>query len=621
MVTASSIHLIGGTWELFNVNLVIKDSQLKNYKLVFSNNLKHRNNETTNGFNLTFINTFYSYPEFIGSKPLIKIINSNALFANTTITNVHGSRSNYSAIIYASLNSKLKLNNCKVEIVEKVIFVTMFNFTTIHIEKCILKNNKDMALFRSQGDCHIVVAASVFAENRLPGTFFVVLNNTKIDIFNSPFHTNGIELLSGEYYINANISNSKYVRNNIKWGPIVKLFYYCYMSVEKCKFFSNAAESFSVSIYVDYHVCLTVRDSLFFNNTGGTSSSLTVARHSSAYIHNVHFASNSAVQGSSISLDGQAKVYIKYSTFHGDIVGPAVYASPGGDLLFENCLFANHSSSADSLIEMHSSKLRMINCTINNNKMGINGGIVQATTSIITIQKCQFYYNSGRYGSFFFLSQMSRMTLQSSVLQDNTGSIGGCLYVTDSVIQVTDTIFINNKAVIQGGAIAGERYNVTIQNSNFTNHSAGMGGVLFMVNGTLIANNSVFENNMAPWESGAVIYKIFTGDIILNNYLLNMNAAKSGTIWNYYGDNSIMRLSNTSCTICTNCSFCLFFVVKIGHKLTVYTSKFNIDNKKIQISSSDSNFITDAVKNNFITAEGDKIHWMELPFASGRTTT
>ena len=96
---ASSINLTGGIWELFNVNLIINDGQLKNYKLVFSNNLKHRNNETTNGFNLTFVNTYYSYPQFTGLNPLIQIINSNALFANTTITNVHGSRSNYSAII------------------------------------------------------------------------------------------------------------------------------------------------------------------------------------------------------------------------------------------------------------------------------------------------------------------------------------------------------------------------------------------------------------------------------------------------------------------------------------------------------------------------------------------
>ena len=619
---ASSINLTGGTWELFNVNLIIKDGHLKNYKLAFSNDLKHRNNETTNGFNLTFVNTFYSYPEIIGSNPLIQIINSNALFANTTIRNVHGS--SYVPVIVANLNSKLKFSNCKVsEIVEEGIFVLTFNFTTIYIENCIIKNNTVGSLFQSQGDCHTVVEGSAFAESRLPDTYlgsvFAVSNNSKIDIFNSTFHTNEVQFLWGEFYMRANISYSKYVGNTIKNMAAVKLFYHCYLSVENCDFFNNAAESLPVSIVVDYNVTLTVRDSSFFNNTGGTSSSLAVSR-SSAYIHNVRFGSNSAVQGSGISLFGQAKVYVKQSTFYGDIVGPSVYASPGGDLIFENCLFVNHSSSADSLIEIHSSKLRMINCIINNNKMGINGGIVQATTSIITIQKCQFHYNSGRYGSLFFLSRMSRITIEGSVLQDNTGSIGGCLYVTDSDLQVIDTIFINNKAVIQGGAIAGERYNITIQNSNFTNHSAASGGVIFMLNGTKMANNSVFENNTSPGGSGAVVMKSYNGDLVFDNCLLNMNVAPWGTIWNYYDDNSIMRLSNTNCTLCKNCYSCLCFVVKDGYNLTVYTSKFNIDYEKIHISSSDSNFITEALKNKLITTDGDKIHWKELPFASGKTT-
>ena len=199
--------------------------------------------------------------------------------------------------------------------------------------------------------------------------------------------------------------------------------------------------------------------------------------------------------------------------------------------------------------------------------------------------------------------------------------IGGCVYITDSAIIVVETTFRNNKAVIQGGAVAGERYNVTIQDSTFTNHSARMGGVIFITNGTLMANNSFFENNTSPGGCGAVVYKMTTGDLILNNCLLSMNAAELGTIWNFYDDNSILRLSNTNCTTCTNCHFCLYFVVKDDYKLTIYTFNFNINNEKIHLSSSDSNFVTEALNDKLITAEGEEIHWKELSFASGRTTT
>ena len=95
-----------------------------------------------------------------------------------------------------------------------------------------------------------------------------------------------------------------------------------------------------------------------------------------------------------------------------------MYASPGGDLLFENCMFANHSSSADSLFEMHNSKLKMIDSVVDNNKMGIRGGIIQATTSIVTIQRCQFLHNSGRFGALFFLSRMSKLTIETSTFAE-----------------------------------------------------------------------------------------------------------------------------------------------------------------------------------------------------------
>ena len=133
-MSASSTNLTGGKWEFFNVNLIIKDCHLKNYKLVFSNNLKYRNNETINGFNLTFINTYYSYPEYIGGNPLIQIINSNALFVNTTITHFHPNDNG--AIIFATLNSQLKMSHCNVsEIVGMVQLVNIFNFSIIHHRK------------------------------------------------------------------------------------------------------------------------------------------------------------------------------------------------------------------------------------------------------------------------------------------------------------------------------------------------------------------------------------------------------------------------------------------------------------------------------------------------------
>ena len=347
---------------------------------MFSNDMKQLNDETMNGFNLTFINSYYSYPEYIGSEPLIQIKNSNALFVNTTITNVNArNRSKSLSLINATLNSKLKFINCNIsDITLAATFVSIFNFSRLYIVECTIENNEAHTLFFGQENCESIVHKSNFTKNRSPknnyGPCFAALNNTKVQIFGSTFHDNEVHFLWGQFYIDLNISNSKYVRNSIKSKSLVNLYYLCYMTVEKCQFISNLAESQPVSLSVNYHTDLTVRNSLFFNNSGGISASLLVS-HSSAYIDNVSFVSNSAIQGSCITVISRGTVHVKNSTFYGDLLRPAVYSSPEGYLIFENCTFYNQSSPADSLMTIQNSKLKMINCKINNNKMGIKGGI------------------------------------------------------------------------------------------------------------------------------------------------------------------------------------------------------------------------------------------------------
>ena len=591
---------------------------------MFSNDMKNLNNETRNGFNLTFVNTYYSYPQYKGSKHLIQIINSNALFINTTIRNVNAHNV---SLVSAGLTSKLQFMKCDISNITldlAVPIVSIFNFSVLYIVECTFENNEAHTLFHSQEYCENIIHRSIFTKNRTPnnnhGPCFAVLNNTKVQIFNTTFHKNEMQFLWGEFYIDVNISNSKYVQNVIKSKALISLYYRCHLTIEHGNFISNLAESQPVSLNVNYYTTLTVRNSLFFNNSGGTSASLLVS-DSSAYIDNVSFESNSGIQGSCISVISRGKVHVRYSTFSGGVFGPAVYASPGGDLTFEKCTFINQSSPADSFMKIQNSKLKMIDCTIDNNKMGITGGIAQATKSIITVQKCEFRKNKGRYGTLFSLSRMSIMTIEDSTFQHNTGSMGGCIFFKDSTIQISTTIFDNNKAVVQGGAIAGERCNLTVRNSNFTNHIAGLGGVIYMMNGTLMAQSSIFENNTTPDSVGAVIYKMFSGELTLDNCLLSMNSGPKGAIWHYYYNNSILRFSNTKCVSCKDCGPCSFMVVNGGYKLTVFSWKFEIELGEIHISSTEPDFVCRAVKKNLINAEQSKIYWKEIPFASGKAIT
>ena len=186
-------------------------------------------------------------------------------------------------------------------------------------------------------------------------------------------------------------------------------------------------------------------------------------------------------------------------------------------------------------------------------------------------------------------------------------------------MKMENTLFHNNKAISVGGAIYCDKSNVTLENSIFINHSSLQGGVLGMGEGSLMANNTVFTNNIVNGTgSGAAISKSSSGRITLENCILSMNTALGGAIWQYYFDDSIIRLSKVDCTSCKSCGPCWYFVLHRGANLTMYTwmSEINIEN--VEVSSTNSTFLNQSIAHNMINTEGDIMHWHELPFASGK---
>ena len=302
------------------MNMIINGSILKNYRIIFSNDRKQLNNETRN---LTFVNTYYSSCGFFRSKPFIQIINSNALFADTRIANVHTGNM---SLINATLNSTVKLINCNIsEITKSANFIFIFKFSVLEIVNCIFQKNTVDVFFQSQINSQNIVKGSIFSKNRgrnnETAVVFVALNNTKIHVFNSTFYANELQLISGDFYICINISHSKFISNNVKHTYLTKLFYHCCMVIENCDFSNNSGESIGISVLVDDQVSLNVRDSLYYNNTGGITAGFSLS-NAVAYMQNDSFVRNSAIQGSCISVENQGKVHLRHCTFHGNVVGP-----------------------------------------------------------------------------------------------------------------------------------------------------------------------------------------------------------------------------------------------------------------------------------------------------------
>ena len=617
-INVSSIHLSGASWKMTGVNLLIQDSYLENFKLFFSGSPTHFGNKSNYTPNLTYLNTFYTFTNYAGSSSLIHLKKAKAEFINTTFQNIRilpTQDASNNAIINASLNTNIIfLKSHIVNNSGSKILVSASNFSSVLMEDCTVENNIVIfTLFKSTHNGHIVVNRSSFGNNKILNSYgysFEVSYNIIIHILDAIFYGNHFQILQAEFNISVNISNCQFIQNIIPCCVLANIHYYGSVIIDKCSFINNSVDtSLSLPIAVSYHGLLILMDSLFYNNSAIQAGVIQIS-NSFAQISNVSFEDNKAkIMGSCINLLEEAEVQVNNSIFY-EHTGVAIVTKGRSNILFENCTFVNNSSPADSLIEIDNSKMKMTHCKIKHNAMGING-FVQSKKSSIAAQSCLFTNNSARFGSIFHLSQGSRLQIEDSTLHHNTAISGGCIFSTDSLVNVGNTLFHSNKAISCGGAVSCERSYTIFENTTFINHSSIWSAVLNIGEGTLVANSTIFRNN-SP-RSGPVITKTSPGGITLENCVFSVNTA----LWHFYFDNSILRLSNTNFT----CKFplsCLSFIVVRGAKLTTYTWKSNINFISMQISSTNPKFLANSMKNQLITTEGGPMYWNELPFASSK---
>ena len=642
-IVASSIGLFGASWKMFGVNLIIQNSSLNNFKLLFSCNHAHPYNELNYRNNLTLLNISYTYSNHTGQEPLIYLEMANVVFVNTRMLNI---RAPHAVIINATLNSTIKFLNSHIvnntlslaslsnfssifledSFVENNVggyFVSAFNFSSILFEHCVAKNNTfGFTLFYQTYYGHIVVNRSTFTKNKIEysyGICFFGNNDTTIHLLDTNFYENQFQILQAEYNTSVIINNCQFIQNIIDFLCIANIYYHGFVIIEKCSFFNNSVgTSTGLAVIITYHGLLVVKDSIFMNNSGIDVGVLSVTASSSAIISNVSFVNNSAISGSCINT-ANANVQVKTSTFYTQSSGVAVF-STGSNLLLENCTFLHNSSPADSLIEIDNSTLNITHCKIKDNAMGVEGGFVQSKQSVVLVQRSLFSNNSARIGSVFYLSQGSRLHITDSTMQYNTAISGGCISSLNGVINIENTLFQQNKGTSNGGAMSCDGSNITVENSSFINHTSMRGGVFAIRGGFLVAKNSVFRNNSVSGFSNGAVMSTTAEGITLENCTLNMNTAPQGAIWSYHFNDTILRLSNTNCTSCDSCGPCWFFVLHLGSTLMMYTWKSNINIGNVQISSTKSTFISQSIMHKMINREGAKMHWRELPFASGELT-
>lgn len=164
-------------------------------------------------------------------------------------------------------------------------------------------------------------------------------------------------------------------------------------------------------------------------------------------------------------------------------------------------------------------KLKLKDCSFDNNSTTGNGGAICLYKGDVTIEDCGFNSNSSVLGAAIYVEGATNLSVSGSTFDSNTASHntadfgGGAIYIKSqgATVEINGCTFTNNQATNKcGGAICvkdgeGETA-LTLNDCTFSeNYAKGWGGaILFKVSGTMDVTDCEFNGNYAGGDSGAI---------------------------------------------------------------------------------------------------------------------
>ena len=261
-----------------------------------------------------------------------------------------------------------------------------------------------------------------------------------------------------------------------------------------------------------------------------------------------------ATEGGAIYNDGSLTLSdVKLSDNAADSYGGAVFNN--GHLVVSDSVFDSNdivnrgSASVDyggaAIYNWYDGVLTVSGSNFTNNIKNYKNGdrLVGAIATIgdATISDSYFVNNAGRWGGAISTAgyllagdDVNTLTVSGSTFKENGGLYGAGIFVAGSDFTVSDCVFDKNTAFGKGdmtpnnnnGAAivvtdTGKDITGAITGSNFTNNKAQYGGAIYICEGNIAISDSLFENNSADVEGGAIDI-----DSAINNPVVTVENSK-----------------------------------------------------------------------------------------------
>ena len=386
-----------------------------------------------------------------------------------------------------------------------------------------------------------------------------------------------INMVEGDIYLSSNVTMLASEADNFVNGIVVD-----HLVNLKCDGFTinanNLGRIFNVTSTADK---LNIYNANLINGNADIGGA--IYNTGSVYAYNTNFINNTAAtMGGAVFNNGEL------------VVSDSVFDS--NDIVNRGSASVDYGGAA--IYNWKEGTLKVTNSNFTNNIKNYKNGdcLVGAITTIgnATVSGSNFVNNSGRWGGAISATgaelrkNSSTLTVSNTIFKDNSALYAGAVYIWGSNYNIADCVFDNNTAFGKGnmtpnnnngGALVvsqvsrfNEPITGTISGSKFTNNKAQYGGAAYFNKGFVTITDSVFENNIATAEGGAVGFShASVKDLVVsinNSSFVGNKAPVAGAIF-----------TNVDSKI-TNSNFINNSAAKIGgaicnvNDLTVENSKF-----------------------------------------------
>ena len=162
---------------------------------------------------------------------------------------------------------------------------------------------------------------------------------------------------------------------------------------------------------------------------------------------------------------------------------------------------------------------------------GFIGGAIIVTNSTVEINQSRFEDNRAILGGAIFAEQDSIINMSGNMFVSNNAPVeGGVLYSSSSTITIEGSEFHDNNAD-HGGVLYSSSSTITIEGSEFHDNNADHGGVLYSYSSTITIEGSEFHDNNA--DHGGVLYSYSSTITIEGSEFHDNNADHGGVLYSY----------------------------------------------------------------------------------------